>query len=229
MEEAHHTSLTPSIEMLTKIILEGPMGKEFGREWELSVSSANEALHLIDANKPGVFVWIRNNLSKYARYRVVVEYVEGEFSNMDDDDYIISNRTPLSIRFVPLIEGAGSEFKTVVGVTLMIASFVVPGMQWAFNVGAVLAISGAIEMLAPVPKKRERDESARNDKTSYYFDGPANTSAQGVPVSLIYGRVLAGSHPISAAVTVDQMISTGANSISSASSVKELIQAAMVR
>jgi len=70
--------------------------------------------------------------------------------------------------------------------------------------GASMLISGIAAMLAPKPQKQEQTE--RKDKTSYFFDGPTNTTVQGVPVQLIYGRCLVGSHAISAKVSVDQLM-----------------------
>lgn len=60
-------------------------------------------------------------------------------------------------------------------------------------------------MLTPKTSNNQQT-SERKDKTSYYFDGPANTTMQGVPVQLIYGRALVGSHGISAALTIDQLM-----------------------
>ena len=68
----------------------------------------------------------------------------------------------------------------------------------------IVMMGGITELLSPRPKKT--DQSARQDGTSYFFDGPVNTTQQGVPVPLIYGRVLVGSQAISAKVTVDQLL-----------------------
>jgi predicted phage tail protein len=72
------------------------------------------------------------------------------------------------------------------------------------NIGVALMLGSVIEALSPKPT--QSDPSARKDKTSYYFDGPVNTSVQGVPVPLIYGKIRAGSHAISASLTIDQLM-----------------------
>lgn len=197
--------------MLTKVILEGAMGKKFGREWELAVNSANEALSLIDANIPGVFVWIRNNLKIYQRYKVICEYANGLVEELTEKDYTLQ-RKPTLIRFVPHIEGAGEDAgQFIAGLVLTIAGAVLSYFDYGtfgsqlMSAGIAMMVGGVIQMLTPQPKM-DKDESERKDKTSYYFDGPVNTSNQGVPVQLIYGRCLVGSHPISASVTVDQLI-----------------------
>lgn len=191
--------------MLTTVILEGAMGKAFGRKWELAVSSPNEALRLINANKPGLFNWIREKLTKYGRYKVIVEREDGRVVALDNDTYALQCNVK-KIRFVPLIEGASAGIRFVVGALLIAASFI-PGMQafspYLVSTGASLMLGSVIEMLTP---KIQRDANSKTDKTSHYFNGPVNTVNQGVPVPLIYGRsVRVGSHAISASVTVDQV------------------------
>jgi predicted phage tail protein len=71
-----------------------------------------------------------------------------------------------------------------------------------FQAGVALAMSGVIEILSPRPKKTDGQE---DEKKSFYFDGAVNTEMQGRPIPLIYGRVLTGSHPISASISVDEI------------------------
>lgn len=191
--------------MLTKVILEGPMGKAFGKKWELQVNSPSEALRMIDANKPGVFAWIKANLQKYSHYRVVCEYEDGRVEHLAEGDYPLERKMK-TIRFVPVISGAGGAFQAILGIVLIVVGCVVPGMQALIWVGAGMLIGGVAAMLAPKPNASSNDQSQSANSTSYYFDGPANTTMQGVPVQLIYGTCLVGSHSISAAVTVDQMM-----------------------
>lgn len=194
--------------MLTKVILEGPMGKKFGKEWELDVDSPSEALRLIEANKPGLFAWIKQNLEKYSEYNVVCEYEDGTTESLDDESYKL-NRQCKVIRFVPVIKGAGSIFRVVLGIVLIIVGvFTTIFGDYSGSVimlGVGLLASGVAQMLAPKPKMNDNSGSSGKNEGSYFFDGPANTSTQGVPVQLIYGRCLVGSHTISAAVTVDQL------------------------
>lgn len=189
--------------MLTAVILEGPMGKVFGRTWNLAVNSPAEALRMIDANKPGVFRWIKANLYRYNRYRVQVEYEDGRTDELDNETFPMQGKAKM-IRFVPLVEGASAGVRFVVGALIYAVSFAY-GFQPGMYIGASMMTGAVIEMLTPKPKMP--DESERKDKTSYYFDGPVNTTTQGVPVPLIYGHnVRVGSHAISAEVSVDQLM-----------------------
>lgn len=188
---------------LTKVILEGPLGKQFGREWEFVIDSPREALRMVDANSPGVFAWIKQNLQKYSRYRVVCERDDGAIEDLDNDTFLLNQGRLKSVRFVPLVEGASNVLKIVVGIVL-IAVGVFFQQPWATKLGIAVLAAGVVGALSPRPKMDTQGNS--EGKASYLFDGPANTTAQGSPVQLIYGRVLAGSHAISAAVTVDQLM-----------------------
>lgn len=193
--------------MLTKVILDGPMGKKFGREWELEVKSPREALRLINANTPGVFNWMRENASKYANYAVICKKGERE-DTFTEEQYSNQEGIYDEIRFVPVVEGAGNVFRIVVGAVLIIVDFFTDYASGGYltAMGIAMIAGGVAGMLAPKPKPGDMATNERKDKTSYYFDGPANTTNQGVPVQLIYGRCMVGSHSISAAVTVDQLM-----------------------
>lgn len=188
---------------LTKVILEGPLGKQFGREWEFAIDSPREALRMVEANSPGVFAWIKQNLQKYSRYRVVCERDDGVIEDLDNDTYLLNQGRLKSVRFVPLVEGASNVLKIVVGIVL-IGVGIFFQQPWATKLGIAVLAAGVVGALSPRPKMDTTGNS--EGKASYLFDGPANTTAQGSPVQLIYGRVLAGSHAISAAVTVDQLM-----------------------
>lgn len=190
--------------MLTKVILEGVMGKQFGREWAFDISSPAEALRMVNANKPGVFIWIKKNLEKYASYKVICKYESGREEELDKDSYMLNGK-PTEIRFVPIVEGAGAVGRIILGIVLVVAG-VYTGQAWLVQMGVAMALGGVIQLLTPQPKTNSNQEETKN-KTSYFYDGPINTTRQGVPVQLIYGdQVLVGSHAISAQVSVDQLM-----------------------
>jgi len=197
--------------MLTTVTLYGPLGKEFGRDWELAVSSPAEAMRLIEANKPGFRNWIRNNLGKYDRYKVIIDYHDGRKEHLDQDTFALERKVK-RIRFVPIITGAGGGIgKMILGAVLLIAAAFtfftgigIGAAPYLAGAGVALMLGGIAQLISPQPKKT--DQNVREDGTSYFFDGPVNTTQQGVPVPLIYGRVLVGSHAISAKVTVDQLL-----------------------
>ncbi|MCL2874784.1 MAG: tail assembly protein [Betaproteobacteria bacterium] len=193
---------------LTKIILDGPLGKKFGRKWELAVNSPREALNLIEANTPGLFNWLRQNAKKYSKYAITCKRGD-HVEEFNEEQYLKQEGQFDEIRFVPVVEGAGAVARIVVGVILIVVGAVMTyfGNPYGVNVmmaGAAMAFGGVAELLAPKPKTSKSKDAEH--KGSYYFNGPANTTEQGVPVQLIYGRCLVGSHAISAGVSIDQLM-----------------------
>lgn len=182
--------------MLTRVYLEGALGEEFGKEWDLQISTPKEALDIIDANGIPIMNWLRNQAKTYPNYQIVVEYESGRTEEVSEET-LHMNREMKTVTFVPVIEGAGAMVRIVVGVVLLF----VPGMQ---QVGISLIIGGIIEtfMSKPSNARVASDNSSDKSKKSDYFDGPVNTTYQGVPVPLIYGRCLVGSHVISASLEV---------------------------
>jgi len=107
------------------------------------------------------------------------------------------------IRIAPIPAGAkqGGIFQIVVGTVLIVAGAVTatPALMMA---GAAMAIGGAVMMLSPQPSAAESADSA-NNRSSYAFNGPVNTEAQGNPVPLLYGELIVGSAVISGGVYVE--------------------------
>jgi predicted phage tail protein len=74
------------------------------------------------------------------------------------------------------------------------------------GIGAALVLGGIAQALSPTPaiSSLERGrEAARLE--SFSFSGVVNTSQQGLPVPIAYGRVFTGSGVISSALDVDQL------------------------
>lgn len=188
---------------LTTVTLNGPMGKKFGRKWNLSVNNVFEALQLIDANKPGVLAWMRMNVAKFDRYHIKVEHADGTKREVSEKEVGMISEGLKSITITPILAGAGAGIRIVIGAVLMVVG-VWTSNPYIFGMGASLALGGIVQLLSPTPKMASGNQ--RSDNTSYYFDGPVNTVDQGVPVPLIYGRILAGSQVISARVTIDQLM-----------------------
>jgi predicted phage tail protein len=128
------------------------------------------------------------------------------------------------ITIVPVIGGAGAAGRIIGGVALVAAAFAI-GQPWlghtAFSmitgVGASLALGGVASLLTPVPRtagpgaagamasansaKAENNDPRRNSS----FSSIQNTTRQGVPVPVIFGRRIVGSVVISGAIFVDQV------------------------
>lgn len=196
--------------MLTKVYLDGIMGSKFGDEWEFEINSPREALQMIDANSPGFLGWIKTNSGKYSQYQVVVEYENGNTEELSDDTFLV-NRKMKSIRFVPIISGAGKWWGVVVGVIVMIIGiimivFEIPYGFEVFRQGAIMTAAALITAIATPDPKKPKIETRTDSKSLFSsgFGGVEHTSEQGVPVPVIYGRYLVkGARPISAGVVIE--------------------------
>lgn len=196
-------------EELTKVYLEGPMGEKFGKEWELDVSTPIAAVQLIDANVPGFISWVRNNARKYTHYQVTIEYRGGDIESLTEEQYVDRNMKPSreikSIRFIPVIEGAGKWTNAIIG-AIMFVYGVYSGDSTLAAKGLIMMASGIVSaLLTPSRNIRLASDSQASSSQSLLseaFDGPANTTQQGVPVPLIYGRLLVGSSVISAGLVL---------------------------
>jgi predicted phage tail protein len=88
----------------------------------------------------------------------------------------------------------------VAGVVMMYVAYETGGMLGSvgFSIGASLALGGLSQLLFPPPTPATRG-------SNYSFGGPLNTSDQGNPVPVLYGRLIVGSQVISSAFSTDQI------------------------
>lgn len=203
--------------MLTKVILDGKFGEIVGqREWRLDCNSPSEALALIEANKKGLKAWIRKNINQYKICQVECESVDGKKENLTNETYQAVRKCK-TIRFMPVFTGAGgsnaSIIQGIVGVALIIIGAILLAPSGGASAGVMsagakiglLALSagigmtlGAICTLLMRPSKDDTEDSA----SSYFFNGAVNTTQQGMPVPLVFGRCRVGSAVISASIDV---------------------------
>jgi len=190
---------------LTTVRLYGAL-RRFGREFRLAVASPAEAIRALCVQIPGFERFLANSKQQGLTYAVF----NGR-RNIGEEELQFGARD--EIRIAPVIIGSksGGIFQTVLGVALIAASAFMPAAAPAAltgalaSTGASMAIGGVIQMLSP----QARGIGAREDpdnKPSYAFGGPVNTTAQGNPVGVLYGRRRIGGAIISAGIHAeDQM------------------------
>lgn len=183
--------------MTRNIYLKGKMGKLFGEHWKLNAATVQEAMHGIDVQR-------ENKLTKYLvdctekgiKFHVQKGKELLDYTNLSttlgEEDLII---TP-----IPAGAGASDVLKAIVGIALIITALFFPpaagllGMSVAatqavmLTVGALLTMNGIMGMMTP----EEPSEAGE----SHFFDGPVNNVKQGVPVPLLYGRLIVGGTPM---------------------------------
>lgn len=190
------------------IILLGELGKRYGRKHLLDVKSPAEAVRALCANFKDFAAFVSSSQERNVGYRVL-----NKRDDVGEDE--LHNPASQRITIAPVIAGAGGSVgKILLGAALIAASFFVPGLAAvtlfgtttlatvAFSVGVSLALGGVAQMLAPQPKFEGPQEE---QQPSYVFNGAVNTSAQGQPVPVGYGRMIVGSAVISAGISVEDI------------------------
>ncbi|MDE2097819.1 MAG: tail assembly protein [Patescibacteria group bacterium] len=184
--------------MLKTIRLYGSLGSEFGRVHKLDVSSTFDAIRALSALHKG----FRERFSTQ-HFRVIVDKVAATTA----EELSLPSR---EIKFVPVVSGAGHGLGTIfAGVALMVVAAYAPeilgeslsgiglsastitslgGMVSAF--GASLILGGIAQVLSKPPQQQASN--------SYMISGPVNTTQEGAPVPILYGRLMIGSMVISA-------------------------------
>lgn len=206
--------------MLRKIKLYGPLAKFIGkRVLQADIGSAAEAVRFLVVNFPAVEKHMVDQ-----HYRVSV----GEYDLTLDELHHPSGQQ--EIKIVPIIGGAGGNGVGTIlaGVALIALSFVSFGAgAWAgvggwaaaagaapvagsaslavFSIGASLVLGGVAQLISPVPTATQGINSETDPRTTYSFSGIQQTSRQGVPVPIVYGKTLTGSVVISAGIDTEQV------------------------
>ena len=181
--------------MLNTVKLYGALGEKFGKEFHFDIESPAEAIAALKATVPG----FTEHLTKFSEpgYHVFI----GD-QDLSKDDMLL--RTDKVIKIVPAVAGGGGVFKIILGIVLIIVGFFCGGCTTSFGVS--LLISGIAQILfaPPKPKAPGQRESSAN-QPSYSFDGPVNTSQQGNPVPVGYGKLLVGGQVVAAGLYVDSI------------------------
>ena len=197
--------------MLRKIKLYGQLAKFIGkRVLTADVATAAEAVRMLAANFPG----LEQHMAEQ-HYRVTV----GTYDLALDEIHDPAGQQ--DIKIVPVIAGAGATAKIILGVALFaLATFATAGGGAIFgaaiakNIGFLaatqafgisLALGGVAQLISPVPKVPQGRDSDNDPRKTFNFSGIQQTSRQGVPVPVVYGRTLVGSVVISAGTDTVQV------------------------
>lgn len=180
--------------MLKTVILNGVLGKKYGRIHKLDCADALDAIRAFCAMFPG----FQQDFVKLA-YRVVL------------DGTPMTNREELrlparEIKFAPVIRGAGrGTGEIIVGILLIVAAYYSGGIStalggtaaegaaggsMAFSLGASMIMTGLAMAISQPPQQLYSQ--------SYLFSGPVNSTRQGNPVPILYGQLMIGSQVASA-------------------------------
>ena len=198
--------------------------KKFGTTYKWNIRSARDAVR-------GLIVQIKGFRAEIVQgsYQIIVGSLErGLRLGTEDLDFKVADGYDLHV--MPLGEGAGGDTKSigkiVVGVALAAVAIVAApaaaglagtvaatglfaGVTYGSLVftGIGIALSGIAGLITPTPKTpKYSSREAPDAQASFIFqNGAINTSEQGNPVPLVFGRMLVGSSVISAGINIEQI------------------------
>lgn len=179
----------------------GVLGKRFGYRHQLAINTAAEAVHALCQMLKGFEAFLTEAKGKGLTFAV---FVDGRNVPRDELVYPCAKE----VKLVPIAIGAKSGgLMTIFGAILIIVGVLfiwTPFGAPLIGVGAGLMAGGIAMMLAPQPKDPKAEDDP-DKRSSYAFNGPVNTQAQGNPVPLLYGGPLyIGSAVISASIDVTE-------------------------
>lgn len=192
---------------LRTVRLYGKLGARFGRVHRLAVNSIAEAIRALCVLLPGFEREMMTSGDRGVSYACFLAR-----TNINEET-LQAPAGQDEIRIAPVIRGAkrGGLFQTVLGVALIAVAWWNP-LSWSTSIamgvlaaGAGMAIGGVFQMMAPTQQGLGTADRPENG-ASYNFNGPVNTTAQGNPVPLGYGKKIVGSAVVSAGIySEDQM------------------------
>lgn len=200
--------------------------------FEFEVDTPAQALKALCVNFPGLDKWLMDRESEGTGFRVTVG--RDKITNEAPEGLVLpwSEREVFSI--APVVCGAGQGVGRIfAGIGLIALSFLLPGaglfgatslfgataatagtagvlttLGTAISgIGASLILGGVAQMISPQQNMgalTSGREAARLE--SFTFSGIVNTSKQGLPVPVAYGRVFVGSAVISSGLDVNQTV-----------------------
>lgn len=188
---------------MATIYLHGYLGQRYGRKFDFAVSSVAEALRLLRANFKGFAADVIRHRPGF------VVKVDGKA--IGDLDRLREAHLNPVIHIVPAVSGAGGKSG---GAAMIIAAAVIAIAAYtgyipadyvgaAYNISLNLAISGVSQLMFSSPSVATDSPEELTGETklaSYAFNGAVNTTSQGNPVPVLYGRLRVGSQVVSAGI-----------------------------
>ena len=184
--------------------------------FELNVSTPAQAFKALLVNFPQLERFILDSEKDGVAYRMMVGRQHIGEDNVADLGLPLGEQEVFSI--APVIAGAGAVGRIALGVGLIAAAFIVPGLGLSLGsvtafgttfgvvsagigaVGAGLLLTGVSQLISPTPEPYSRKEQEQLE--SFTFSGIVNVARQGIPVPVVLGRAYAGSVVVSSGLDV---------------------------
>lgn len=220
---------------MKKVELLGVLGKKFGKTFNFDIKSPSEAIRALCINIPELKQFLLDSDKKGIAYKVIVgkeaQAIEDLYNPLGKQSIKI---VPVlqgagGGGFINVIAGAAL---VAVGVAINVISggTLAPIGNALIVSGIGMAIGGVVQMLTPIPtfdlgtgvsystqgqgygqsygqafSIEQNNNQTADNRPSYVFNGAVNTTAQGNPVPIGYGRVIVGSSVISASIRAEEL------------------------
>ena len=211
----------------------GALRKRLGQcRFEFDVATPAQAIKALCVNFPGLEKWLTDSEKDGVSYRVAVgkEKITNDLSPLG---FPMSEKEVFSI--TPIVAGAGRGGTAIaVGIGLIALAVITQGASLSFsiggfapasgtfaaaafgtklavvagNVGIGLTLLGVAQAISPQPEPTSLESSRGREAAqleSFSISNVVNTSRQGMPVPIAYGRVFVGSAVLSSGLDVDQV------------------------
>ena len=189
----------------------GALRKRLGQcRFEFDVATPAQAIKALCVNFPGLDKWLIDSEKDGVGYRVAISKEKVTEDNFAPLAMPFSDREVFSI--TPVVAGAGRGTGQILAGIALVALTLVPGglpIKGALATkiglfGGSLILSGIATAISPQPGLDSTlDESVQLE--SFTFSNVVNTSRQGMPCPIAYGRVFVGSAVLSSGLDVDQV------------------------
>ncbi|UNH25100.1 tail assembly protein [Moellerella wisconsensis] len=190
-------------EIMTRIELGGVLGRTFGKVHHRQISKTSEAAHALSKTIKGFEQYLNTSKQRGLTYAV---FRGKKNIGLEELGFPVSGEV---VRIVPVIIGSkAGVLQTILGAVLVSVGAIAMlgfGQSWgayAMLAGGTMMLGGVIQMLSPQPAGLAMNQDPDN-KPSYAFGGVTNTTAQGLPVPLLYGKRRIGGAVISAGIYVE--------------------------
>lgn len=185
--------------------LYGRLKEQYGETFELDVVTPAEAVRALCVQLPGFEEEIRSG-----SWHILRGPLEAQDS-LDEEGLLFSLGGDDQVHLLPAVAGANSgALSVVVGAVLVAVGVFTFGATSAWGValiasGAGMAVGGIIQMTTKMPGTDVAASESADQRPSFLFNGPTNTSSQGLAVPRGYGRVRCGSIVVSAALYSEEL------------------------
>nr|BAR21889.1 phage tail assembly protein [uncultured Mediterranean phage uvMED] len=191
--------------MLNKIKLYGRLARFIGeRSFEAEVTTPAQAIRFLLANFPKLekHMMEQNYCVKIGNYDIDSSELEHPVGKQE-------------IKIIPVVTGSRGLTKFIIGAVIVGAVIATGGvgaiglaggtgfLGVAGNIGVYMALSGAAEMLTPVPKPPGVSDDPQS--VNFSFNGVQNTGRAGAPIPVVYGEIFTGSLVVSAGIDTVQL------------------------